>query len=690
MLKKVILLASITLVLASGFFQLSFSIKSGVSIKPNIALAADSNKCPDGTDKRDFELSNGETRKNTCLSDLSKKDKGLYGQTVCKQSGFSWLVCPIINLLSEAIEAAEKIILELLYNNPLTTGAAGTPENVIYTIWANIRNVANALLVVVFLVMILGNAVSIGIDAYTIKRTLPRLVIAAILMQFSFALCGLLIQITNVVALGILELGNTIISGTRFDTTLSGFTGAGATIGVAVAAGAMLASLLSGAGLILLAAAAISAIGTLITLGLRQLMIIMLVISAPLAILAWILPNTEGLFKTWMKNFTRILFMFPLIAGLFIIARIGSLLANNTPGVVGDVLSFVLIIAPLFAVPFTFKWAGGLMAAGAGAISGYAAGKAGQFKNSKAAKDFQERRRESNLANSATSGTGFRARASRATGKLGAFGVYGTTAGRVGKSSNMRYKQRVAAEGAAAQSAIAGRYQQSLKAGGNRLEAYDFSGTTDAKARNQRAFGSRMVEQIESSRAAYTQATGGDTIGNANDLYGWELEQVARGGSSQVIGASGKDVQMQTAAIAEMSQRGDVGKKLANGYTTGIRGVQASGTASQDTIMSGIGASVGDIMTKAPDIVKGGSHAGTWGKMTAAKIAGLDETSTRMMSDFYSTARTSTEQKDRDAASQILAEAQKIATNKDLHNNLSPEAKSSLNSILGGTGLTIR
>ncbi len=673
--KKIIKLILIVIVVATVMlpFQIVLSSNS-VAIRPtNIAAAADpidaksSSPCDDNKPPREYVFGTV-TYINACYEDISERVNDQFDNS-CAASGLSWLVCPLVNLIKEAIDGIEKFILGLLYNDPIITNS----DDIIFNLWGSIRNLANSLLVLVFLLMIIGNAVSIGVDSYTVKRTLPRLIVAAILIQFSFALCSLLIDFTNIIAVSIIELGAQTMNGARAPGIGVGATTLGAT-GIVLAIPLMLASLASGAGFVVIACALIAAVGTLFTLGLRELMILMLVIGSPLAILAWVLPNTESLFKSWFKNLTKILMMFPLIAALFVIAQIGSFIAFSNGGTVAPIIGFMLIIAPLFAVPFTFKWAGGLMSAGAGAIGGFAAGKASSLKNSQGVKDFKDRRKEQNFANSVAEGRGFGQRSRRSFAKLGAFGVAGTTVGRAGRRANQRYRQNVNRQGAAAGAAISGRNQEALKAARTNLEAYDFAAPRSTA--NIQRYGRRYVEQVEQSRTDYTAATG-ESIGNTHDLYGWELEKVARGGSSGVLGANGSNIEMQTAAVSEMVGRGDWGETKTNGYTTGIRGLQAAGV-SQSTIAAGIGTSTGEVIAKAPDILKGGSGEGPWGKITADQIVALDPTSVQLMSDYYSTPTISP-----GTEANIRSQVTKMANDPKLQQNLTPAAKAALNGILG-------
>src|SRR6185436_18488033 len=63
---------------------------------------------------------------------------------------------------------------------------------------------ALVLFVIVMLVVVISQAIGIGpFDAYTIRRLLPRILIAAILTTLSWFLCKLFINFTNDLGMGI-------------------------------------------------------------------------------------------------------------------------------------------------------------------------------------------------------------------------------------------------------------------------------------------------------------------------------------------------------------------------------------------------------------------------------------------------------------------------------------------------------
>ena len=160
-------------------------------------------------------------------------------------------------------------------------------------------------------------------------------------------------------------------------------------------------------GLALLITILIAVLATMFTLVLRQILIIVLVVLSPFAFLAFILPNTQKIFDQWWKNLTRMILMYPLIMLIFEAGRIfavtaGATFAVNGGGGAGGTTDYLKqsavpflelagLFLPLAAVPWTYKWAGGAMAAGAGAV-----GKLGGAANKRWGRgsDFDKKRSE--------------------------------------------------------------------------------------------------------------------------------------------------------------------------------------------------------------------------------------------------------------------------------------------------------
>lgn len=232
-------------------------------------------------------------------------------------------------------------------------------------------------------------------DAYTIKKVMPRLVIAAILIQLSWPLFTGLIYITGQIAWGIegllyapfggreaLNVGALIGQAANggVDVTLVGVLGLTAGIGGVIALGP--AGLLS-LGITVLLALLIA----FFVLAIRQVVLVVLLVTAPLALVAWILPNTEKLWKLWWESFSKLLLMYPmillLIAGGRVAAKIAAEVsadssANDGFGIAIVVLAF---FAPFFLIPKTFQLAGSAFANIAGIANNRSRGAFDRLKN---------------------------------------------------------------------------------------------------------------------------------------------------------------------------------------------------------------------------------------------------------------------------------------------------------------------
>ena len=81
----------------------------------------------------------------------------------------------------------------------------------------------------------------------------------------------------------------------------------------------------------------------------RQAIVILLIAISPVAFVAWLLPNTEGLFKKWLGLLKGMLVVFPIISLLYGAGRLASAVLNNAAGDAGTVDAFGMQIAALGA-----------------------------------------------------------------------------------------------------------------------------------------------------------------------------------------------------------------------------------------------------------------------------------------------------------------------------------------------------
>lgn len=289
------------------------------------------------------------------------------GTSSCAVQGIGWIVCPVVNFLAGISDGA----FGFLANNFLKTNTAIVDtSSKTYTAWSTMRSIANIAFVIVFLIIIFSQLSSIGITNYGVKKMLPRLIIAAILVNISYFICQIAVDVSNILGFSLKDLFDNIVKVTIPSNISSASTGLGlagvaggilAIAGAAVIGYALLATLIP-----VLLAAVIALVMILFILIARQALIILLIVVSPLAFVAFLLPNTESLFKKWQKTFTAMLMLFPIIAVVFGASTLASNILSsafsaNFPGdtsasaMFGQLIGSLVLVLPLFVVPGLLK-----------------------------------------------------------------------------------------------------------------------------------------------------------------------------------------------------------------------------------------------------------------------------------------------------------------------------------------------
>ena len=314
--------------------------------------------------------------------------------------------------------------------------ASGSGGGDLRKVWSEVKNFATAGIVLIGVIMVASQVFSFDfISAYTVKKVLPRLIIAAILMQLSWFVFTLMIQFINALAIGLYTLllgsfgASDIINILGKGTIESGGILAGITTDGLVAVIAILVAdpgIMIGIVLALLGAL-IAMLEALVTLIVRKMIIILLLVISPFAILAWILPGTNKIWSSWWQLFSKLLFMYPLITLLFA----GGAIASKITMISGDknafnlIASVIVYFAPFFLIPSTFKFAGSTMAAVSGGI-GKLGGKVKESnplsKSLGKAAQVRQQTKDTNAKLNSLSDNKFR----RARGRFST-GVYGAT-----------------------------------------------------------------------------------------------------------------------------------------------------------------------------------------------------------------------------------------------------------------------
>jgi hypothetical protein len=294
-------------------------------------------------------------------------------EDLCDKLGTSslrWVMCPLFTMMDSATAWIKGAIQEILKVDIETFFGPGMKNA-----WNTFRNISLSLLVIAALVMVISQAAGFDfLDAYAIKKTLPRLLIAIIGITLSWELMRFVVQFFNDIGDWVYAI---ITSAFTIDTVNIPWTDdwgstAAAAGGVAVAGVAVGAV---GAGLFLLAIAPggigvilatlalflLSLIIALMVLGIRLAIIGVCIIMAPLAIAAYVLPGTKKVWDFWQNTFITALLMFPIVMAFIATgSALSSVLGATNTGIFGF-LSIIVYFAPYLLLPFAFKLSGGLM-----------------------------------------------------------------------------------------------------------------------------------------------------------------------------------------------------------------------------------------------------------------------------------------------------------------------------------------
>lgn len=215
---------------------------------------------------------------------------------------------------------------------------------------SNLRNVANIIFILAFLLVVLQYMTNLNVvDAYFIKKFIPRLVIAVVLVQASFF-------ITSELNGFFYDLGKSVQSLVFFGSQQGDLQITNGVGTLAIFAAPSILGFVLIIGIVML----IVLIITFVILAIRYILIIVLAILAPLAFAALAIPQLESVTKKWFNMYIKLLLMYPII--MFFIAAssiIGGVFSGGN--MVFQLFGIIVQFLPFIILPFTFKFAGGIM-----------------------------------------------------------------------------------------------------------------------------------------------------------------------------------------------------------------------------------------------------------------------------------------------------------------------------------------
>jgi hypothetical protein len=293
------------------------------------------------------------------------------GSTSCNIPSLGWILCPIISTGASIADAAYGFLADsflqfdsALINtdpNATITNSDGTVTKVgtgTYSAWQVMQSIANVAFVIVFLIIIFSQLTGIGVSQYGVKKTLPRIVIAAILVNVSFIICQLAVDASNLLGFGLKEILTSVADRVTADGASSAASATDESSNLAgialliIAGGAAVSWIGVGAVLIAIIGAIVSLLTIFLLLIARKAILVLLIVLAPLAFVAYLLPNTEHLFQKWRKLFTTLLLLFPLIGLLYGACILASSILMGVAGtdVVMKIAAYIVLVVPLVAI----------------------------------------------------------------------------------------------------------------------------------------------------------------------------------------------------------------------------------------------------------------------------------------------------------------------------------------------------
>ncbi len=499
--------------------------------------------------------------------------------------GIGWILCPVFTALGGFDDGMWNFVSGLLDVSPLQQVNDQGQTTTTYLAWKTFQSIANVVLVISFLIIIFSQLTGQGVTNYGVKKTLPRLIIVAVLINISFIVMQISVDLANIIGKSLYDLINGIVgnptppSWGNLLTTILGL-GTGIYVGaaaIAIAPEAAIMILIPGA-----LAAVIGFLAAALTLMFRQAIIPILAILAPLAFAAYLLPNTKPLFDRWWKLFSSMLLLYPLAAVLFAGVKLSANLISAGHHWWETLTALIVMGAPLFMLPFLARQSGSFL----GKVNSGVKGLAGRVQ--KPVGSWADSRRKNALARSDASTPGRRnigKRIRQGFQTRAANREIRTEAYNAQRSAN--FNEEVAATGGASIGNVKG----------SAANAYVRGVGSRAKAEELKQATGPLAEELAHVKANPTPGY----IGNEVDDF---------------LATRAVDTTRSTAErSAALHQLGSMGRDQV------LRDLATHPNIDKTAHQEAIAASAGPLNSKAPDLVKGPD--GAFQNVTGEQMAGF-------------------------------------------------------------------
>lgn len=379
----------------------------------------------------------------------------------CSIPDVGWLMCQAMEFMSWITDQAFNILSSMLEVEPLKAQINGE-DSKLYAAWKVSLAFANVVFVFAFVFMLLSYTTNVGLGAYGIKKLAPRMIIAALLVNVSFYICGVAVDVSNILG-GTLkntlvemtppassspnytnwsEVTKTVVAITPNDEAYTKDNQPGADREAEAAAeeegeeepptggqdeeenaedkdlwpaetSVLLGGLMIAGGMVLwanlavlvpfMATALVAIITVLIILIIRQAVIICLIAVSPIAMALYVLPNTKKWLDRWFDIFTKFLLIYPAVALVFGASYFASRVILDQAAENGQtfltMFALGIQVIPLFITPVIMKFGAGVLDRFAGVVNNPKKGPLDAIKRK--AGEFREDRRNQQLGRAA-------------------------------------------------------------------------------------------------------------------------------------------------------------------------------------------------------------------------------------------------------------------------------------------------
>ena len=219
----------------------------------------------------------------------------------------AWILLPVIWLLGKLVSLFLSILIAIAQYNDFIKSAAVTYG------WTIVRDFANMFFVLILLVI--AFATILRVESYNLKTWLPKLVIMAILINFSKLICGVIIDFAQVIMLTFIGAVKEITGGTMIE--LLGVSkilefNESEVEGIKVNGWTILSSVILG--VIMMIVAVVVIVVMLMMIIVRMVMIWIYIVLSPLAYLLASFPQGKKYSERWWSDFSKNVIVGPIIA----------------------------------------------------------------------------------------------------------------------------------------------------------------------------------------------------------------------------------------------------------------------------------------------------------------------------------------------------------------------------------------